>query len=180
MNCANTSILSGAMLLRASVILALATLTACSNDMSDLESYAAEIRARKSDKIEPIPEITPYTAYIYEEAGRRDPFSALKFATALQTNTEGIKPDFDRRKEYLEEFPLDSLTMVGTITSEQTLFAMVRDGDGVVHRVTLGNYMGQNFGRITGIAESEVSLIEIIPDGFGGYMEQDATLAMSE
>lgn len=155
-------------------------LTACSNDMSDLENYAQEVRARKSGKIDPIPEIVPYEAYVYNVAGRRDPFLGLKFFTAIQGASGGVQPDLARRKEPLEDFPLDSLAMVGTISKEQTLYALVRAGNGVIHRVTLGNHMGQNFGRIVGIGEYEVQLLEIIPDGFGGYMEQDAVLAMSE
>ncbi len=164
----------------ATLLIASLLVSACSNDMSDLEAYAAEVRARKSSKIEPIPEIQPYEAFIYEEAGRRDPFSSLKFATPFESDGSGIQPDFTRRKEPLEEFPLDSLDMVGTITSKQTLYAMVRAGDGVIHRVTLGNYIGQNFGRIIGISEDEIQLVEIIPDGFGGYTEQDAVLAMTQ
>lgn len=155
-------------------------LAGCSNDMSDLENYAQEVRARKSGKIDPIPEITPYEAYVYQQAGRRDPFLGLKFFTAIQSASGGVQPDLARRKEPLEEFPLDSLAMVGTISKDATLYALVRAGNGVIHRVTLGNHMGQNFGRIVGIDENEVTLLEIIPDGFGGYMEQDAVLAMGE
>ncbi len=155
-------------------------LLGCSNDMSDLENYAAEVRARKSIDIEPIPVITPYKAHIYEQAGRRDPFIPLNFIAPRQSSTGGIQPDFDRIREPLEEFPLDSMVMLGTITSKDTLFALVRAGDGIIHRITIGNHIGQNFGRIFGISETEINLIEIIPDGFGGFMEQEATLAMKQ
>lgn len=157
-----------------------ASISACTNDMSDLQNYAQEVRARKSGDIEPIPEIVPYEAFIYEEAGRRDPFKSLKFFAAIERGSGGIQPDLTRRKEPLEDYPLDSLDMVGTITKADTLYALVRAGNGVIHRVTIGNHMGQNFGRIVGISEYSIDLLEVIPDGFGGYMEQDAVLAMSE
>lgn len=161
-------------------VLASLQLSGCGNNMSDLEQYAAEVRARKSTKIEPIPEIKEFPAFIYEEAGRRDPFAGLQFATPKESSVGGLQPDYTRPKEPLEEFPIDSLRMVGTLSTQGTLYALVRAGDGVVHRVTVGNHMGQNHGRIAGISEDTVELVEIIPDGFGGFMEQDAELTMRQ
>jgi type IV pilus assembly protein PilP len=92
----------------------------------------------------------------------------------------GIKPDFDRPSEPLEEYPLDSLRMVGTMQKGQETWALILDKDGAIHRVQPGNYMGQNYGKITRVTESEVDLTEIIPDGLGGWMERQSSIALKE
>ena len=154
-------------------------LAACGRDMSDLESYVQEVKARTSSDIEPIPEIHAFTPFLYEPGDRRDPFVPLEFALKGPAMvSSGIRPDTSRNSEPLEAFPLDALSMVGTLQAQGTMFALIRGGDGIVHRVTLGNYMGRNYGKITGISEQEVQLVEIVPDGFGGYMEQPNNLAL--
>ncbi|MGV2481579.1 UNVERIFIED_CONTAM: pilus assembly protein PilP, partial [Salmonella enterica subsp. enterica serovar Weltevreden] len=85
-------------------------------------------------------------------------------------------PDLSRNKEPLEEFPIDALRMVGTIDTKGVTYALVKAPDGVVHRVTRNDHLGQNYGRIVGISESEVSLVELVPDGFGGWLERAATI----
>lgn len=156
-------------------------LSACSGDMSDLEAKVAEVKSRKSNAIEPIPQIKQFDAFVYDATGRRDPFTPVE----PQKNTQGfsdssLKPDLNRNKEPLEEFPLDALRMVGTIVANGRTFAMVKAPDGVVHRVSVKDHMGQNYGRITAISESEISLSELIPDGFGGWMQRPASLALAE
>jgi hypothetical protein len=89
----------------------------------------------------------------------------------------GALIDPRRNREPLEEFPLDSLRLVGTLSLRGQQFALIKDPTAVVHRVTLGNYLGQNYGKITTIAESEIALREIVPDGFGGFIERPATVA---
>lgn len=159
-------------------------LVACSQDMNDLEQYVAEVKARKSRAIEPIPQVKQYEAFTYEAHGRRDPFVKIEPERGEGTTAapvgSGIQPDFNRNREPLEEFPLDSLRMVGTINMQGTAFALVRAPDSVIHRAVIGDHLGQNFGRIVGITETEISLVEIIPDGFGGWMERPATLALTE
>lgn len=154
-------------------------LSACSNDMSDLELKVAELKSQKSRAIEPIPQIKQYEAYIYEPGNRRDPFAPVEpQRSASGFDNNGLKPDLNRNKEPLEEFPLDALRMVGVINAGGRTFAMVKAPDGVIHRVTIKDHMGQNYGEITQISESEVSLMEIIPDGFGGWMKRPASLAL--
>lgn len=158
-------------------------LAACGQDMSDLESYALEVKSRKSRAIDPIPQPKPYEPFLYEPAGRRDPFLPLlgsRDAAALAGpgGTSGIRPDVNRAKEPLEEFPLDGVRMVGTITQKKQAFALIKAPDNVVHRVTVGDHMGQNYGKITAISETEVVLMEIIPDGLGGWMQRPATVAL--
>ncbi len=119
-----------------------------------------------------------YEAFTYQEAGRRDPFAALQ--ATRQSAAGSIKPDLNRNKEPLEEFPLDGLRMVGTIDSKGKVYAMVKAPDGVVHRVTIKNYLGQNYGEITSISEAEVGLMELVPDGFGGWIQRPASLTLTE
>ena len=166
-------------ILRTLCLVALAaTLTACGKGMSDLESWVSEVKARPPAPIPPIPQMKQYEAFAYEDAGKRDPFAAL--ASARQNPGNGPKPDLNRNKEPLEEFPLDGLRMVGTIDSKGKVFALIKAPDGVVHRVTAKNFMGQNYGEITAISEAEVSLMELVPDGFGGWIQRPATLALAE
>jgi type IV pilus assembly protein PilP len=152
-------------------------LSACGDDMSDLEAYVAEVKARESSAIEPIPQMKQYEAFTYEAGERRDPFT--KSGQPLAASVVGPRPDLNRNKEPLEEFPLDALRMVGTITLPGGVFALVRAPDNVVHRVTIKNHMGQNYGQIVGVSESEISLLELVPDGFGGWVQRPASLALA-
>ena len=92
----------------------------------------------------------------------------------------GTRPDRERSREFLEQFPLDTLRMVGTLTQGETGYGLVQTSDGIIHRVVPGQYMGQNDGRITTINESEIELIEIISDGIGGYVERDAAVGLAD
>ena len=154
--------------------LSVALLCACSDDMDELRKYCADVRARKNNHIEPIPQIKQYETFTYVAGGRRDPFAP---SLNVAKNGNSVSPDRNRNKEPLEEFPLDALKMVGIIDYEKVLYALVKAPDGVIHRVTVGNHMGQNFGRIIKIDANQISLIEIVADGFGGFKEQPASLA---
>ena len=94
--------------------------------------------------------------------------------------SDGLRPDLDRVREPLEDFPLDTLRMVGTLDINETVYGLVQTSDGLIHRVIPGNYLGQNDGRITDISESEILLVEIISDGIGGYIERDAAIGLSD
>lgn len=163
-----------------------ALLAGCGGDMSDLEEYALEVKSRTSTAIDPIPQPKPYEPFIYEPGGRRDPFlpllaarDAAELAAAAGGGAGGgIRPDFNRPREPLEEFPLDAVRMVGTITMHKQAFALMKAPDGVVHRVSVGDHMGQNFGKITSISETEVVVMEIINDGLGGWLQRPATVAL--
>ena len=157
-------------------------LAGCGRDMSDLQDYAQEVKARTSRNIEPIPQIKTFEPFTYAANDRRDPFLPLlqsRDQTQIAAGAAGaIQPDRNRPREPLEEFPLDALRMVGTITMQQRAFALIRAPDAVVHRVSVGDHMGQNYGKITGISETEIVLMEIITDGFGGYIQRPATVAL--
>lgn len=166
---------------RIAVTAAALALAACSSDMSDLEVKVADVKAQKSRAIEPIPQIKQYEAFAYDPGDRRDPFApVLAPRNPSGFDSAGIKPDLNRNKEPLEEFPLDALVMIGTIDSQGRTYAMVKAPDSVIHRVSVKDHMGQNYGEITAITESEVTLVEIIPDGFGGWMQRPASLALTQ
>lgn len=162
-------------------LLALALVTGCGNDMSDLKSYVAKIKARKSSDIEPIPEIRPYEPFAYKPDDRRQPFTPITQDQGPPEHSNSqISPNFGRNREPLEEFPLDALRMAGTLKIAGTTYALVKAPDGIVHRVTVGDHMGQNFGQIVAIDDTRIKLIEIVPDGLGGYMKRSASIAQSE
>ena len=161
--------------------LAMLGLTACGGDMDDLDQYINEVKSRPGGRIEPLPEITLYEAFAYvaDAENVRSPFVPDR----PQVSTSGpniLSPDDDRSREFLEGFPLDTLSMVGTLYIGETMYGLVQTSDGLIHRVVPGNYLGQNDGRINEIDESGIELIEIISDGIGGYIERDAAISLSD
>lgn len=158
--------------------LGLASLSGCSNDMQALQQQVAEIKSRPGERIEPLPEIKPYEAFTYNSANLRSPFTPS--APVRSDLAAGVRPDVKRSREFLEQFPLDTMRMVGTLQLQGRDYALVQGKDGLVHRVLPGNYMGQNDGRIVGITNTRISIIEIVPDGLGGYIERPAALALTE
>jgi type IV pilus assembly protein PilP len=164
---------------RAALLVAALMLAGCSDDMSDLRRDVAAIKARKSTQIPPIPQPKQFEPFAYVPGERRDPFVETKPADRGVAQG-GPSPDLNRNREPLEEFPLDALRMMGTISTPQGVFALVRAPDNVIHRVTLKNYMGQNYGQIVAISATEVSLQELVQDGFGGWTQRAASLALAQ
>jgi type IV pilus assembly protein PilP len=168
-----------------SVCVLVGALAACSgSNTEDLRSYVDAVKSRQQARIEPLPEFEPFDTHLYQASNERDPFvppvnSAPKSEVA-QNSGNGIAPIADRTREPLEAEPLDSLRMVGTLNRQNSSWALVRMSDSTIHRVKPGNYLGQNHGKIVQITESEVELTEIVPDGLGGWMERQASLALSE
>ena len=150
----------------------------CSNDMDDLQARVKTIKDAPGSGIEPLPEVKPYETFTYAAATLRSPFVAGMPASA--TATTGVRPDQNRPREFLEQFSLDTLKMVGTLRLGGRTYGLVQTRDGLVHRVLPGNHLGQADGRITGIEEGRIALIEIVPDGMGGFIERPAALALSE
>ncbi|HKV96385.1 MAG TPA: pilus assembly protein PilP [Gammaproteobacteria bacterium] len=156
-------------------------LTGCGDRMQDLKQYVAQTKALRGGPIAPLPQIKPMQTFTYDEANLRSPFVPVlqNFANSgISGNARGLHPDINRPRQYLEQFPLDSLKMMGTVTLKGAMDALIRDGDGVVHRVTVGNYMGQNFGKIVKISQAGLILREIVPDGQGGWTERTTTVQL--
>ncbi len=164
------------------VALAAACLAGCTNEQDDLNRYIAEVKARPPTPIPPIPPVRTYTPYSYEGLLGRDPFrqSTSEGADQVASDTTGTgpRPDLQRPKEYLEKFELDTLQMVGTFEKAANQWALIRDPDGVVHRVAVGNYMGKNYGRVLSIQSDEVLLSEFISNGAGGWLVREAEMAL--
>jgi len=159
-------------------VLASFSLAACSGGMDELEAKVAEIKSRPGERIEPIPEIKPDAPFAYSAASVRSPF--VPTAPSRSDATNAVRPDVKRPREFLEQFPIDSMRMVGTLQLQGRNYGLVQGKDGLVHRVLPGNYMGQNDGRIVGISSTRISIVEIVPDGVGGYIERPAALALTE
>jgi type IV pilus assembly protein PilP len=151
-------------------------LTGCGDGLGDLRAQIEQAKQRPGGRIPPLPEVKPYESYDYSKASERSPFTQSVAGEAAA----GPRPDTKRPREYLEQFPLDTMRMVGTLRLGGANYGLVQTRDGLVHRVLPGNYLGQSDGRILTVTESRISLIEIVPDGLGGYIERPAALGMGE
>ena len=164
---------------RTIICLCLSSVSACSQDVSDLQTFIAQTKSAHVGSVKPIPQFKPYESFSYTAGELRDPFVAsADLKNEDTTKTSLLNPDTTRPRQPLEVFPLDTLSMVGILEQNEQQWGLIKDPQNTVHRIQVGNYMGQNEGRITEINESAVFLVEIIPDGIGGYIEQDASIAI--
>jgi type IV pilus assembly protein PilP len=157
--------------------LAAVLLAGCSSKDAELERFIAKTKKESGGKVEPLPEVKPYEAFTYSARDMRSPF--MPGGSGASSNAS-LRPDSNRSREYLEQFSLDTLRMVGTLKLGGRNFALVQTKDGLVQRVLPGNYMGQNDGKVIDISPTKITLVEIVPDGVGGYMERPASLTLSE
>lgn len=163
----------------ASIMMSLLALSGCADKtMNDLESFVANTHKERKPRIEPLPRIKPNPTFEYTASELVDPFSPANLVQKRPTPDGGPAPDPTRRKEPLEQYPLDALSMVGTLSDADASWAIIRTPDGTVHRAGKGNYMGKNYGRIKAVKDMKVELVELVPDVNGGWMERDATLAI--
>lgn len=159
-----------------------AALSGCADDgMDDLREFIKTAHAGKTPKVEPLPEIKTQETFAYVAEKLTDPFSALNLkARVAKGPGSGPRPDMNRRKEPLEDFPLDALKMVGTLSRGKRTEAVIQAPDGTIHRASVGHHLGQNFGAITRITEEKVSLIELIQGSQGDWVEREASIALAE
>ena len=162
-------------------------LTGCGESLGDLRQFVQQIRAQPPGRIEPIPEFQPYQTFEYASHDLRDPFKLVDFRRPEENIEEigqlssGLRPDIDRVKEPLEDFPLDTLRLKGTIDDKDGIkWGLIFAPDNTIHRVLEGNYMGQNHGRIISVSDQTVELTEIVPDGLGNYIERSSAIALIE
>ena len=158
-------------------LLAAALLAGCSSADSDLEDFINRTKQEQPAGVEPLPEVKPYESFFYTAQAMRSPFLP---GGSGESSSPSVRPDSKRNREFLEQFSLDTLKMVGTLTMNGRRYGLIKARDGIVHRVQAGNYLGQNEGRISQIEESKINVTEIVPDGLGGYMERAAQLALNE
>ena len=162
-------------------------LVGCSgSDESDLQSWMNEQRAQTKPKVTPLAEPKKFVPQDYTEEGVTDPFNILKLTQALRkesaqaaANAALVAPELTRRKEALEAYPLDSMTMVGSLIKVGLPVALVKV-DNLLYQVKTGNYLGQNYGRVTKVTETELTIREIVQDAAGEWVERPATLQLQE
>jgi type IV pilus assembly protein PilP len=144
---------------------------------ADLDNWMKEQGKTAKGKLEPLPQIKPYDPFTYNAFDLPDPFKPRKIEPT-RSKGKGLEPDLTRRKEPLEAFPLEALTMVGTLARNKSTYALVRTPDKDVFQVKAGNYMGQNFGVITEIGDNELKLKELLQDGAGDWTERSSSLQL--
>jgi len=165
---------------------ALLLLSACSGgENADIKKWMEEESKGMRGKVEKIDEPKKFVPFKYEADRMVDPFSTAKVTVAAEEAKKapatggGPRPDLNRRKEVLEAYPLENLQMVGAMQQKGVNFAIIK-ADAGLHRVKVGNYMGQNFGIVTDIKETELTLKELVPDSLGDYAERTSTLQLQE
>jgi type IV pilus assembly protein PilP len=154
-----------------------ALLAACGGPVDeDLLAYIDEVKGRPGGRIEALPQIKPYENFKYAAETQRSPFQPDR----PNAPSNATRPMEARSKEYLEQFPLDTLNMVGTLDRAGSTFGLLKTQDGMVHRVIAGNYIGQNDGRIIAINNSVIQLEELVPDGIGGFYKRSAEIGLTD
>ena len=177
------SVITGARATQWLVLLATAIfLSGCTRGMSDLRTWVAQEKVKRGVPIQPLPVIKTFETFTYADQDKRDPFSpsTTELQTADGNRASGPRPDADRAKQPLEMFALDSLKMVGTVGAGTAIQVLIKDPGGVIHRVHLGEYLGQNYGRVTVVSDDHIELVEMVSNGNGGWMERPASIALGE
>jgi type IV pilus assembly protein PilP len=153
-------------------------LSACSSANDELDTFIEETKRQPGGPVQRLPEVKPYEMFVYTAATLRSPFEPG--GAPAGTSGAGLRPDSKRNREFLEQFSLDTLKMVGTLRLGGATYGLVQTKDRLVHRVVTGNYIGQADGKITEITTSKILLTEIVPDGLGNYMERTAALGLTD
>lgn len=159
-------------------LMCLALVACTGGDNQDLRQWMNEAGKDIKGKIPPLPEVKPYEPVAYDAGNLLDPFKPAKIGPEQKKNAGGgVQPDMDRPREPLEAYPLESLKYVGVMTKKSVSYAIIQV-DSALYQVRVGNYMGQNFGVITKVAESEVTLKELTQDSAGDWVEKTSVLLL--
>lgn len=151
-----------------------------SSDHDDLQNWIASVKSEPKGTIEPLPPLRTYDAYVYNVTAKRSPFEPPVEVKPVHQGDPNVRPDFAREKEYLESFSIDSLSMVGSLERNGVFWVLIKDGNGGINRVTVGNFLGKDHGRIVAVSPTQVDLVEIVSDGLGGWLQRPRTLKLSE
>lgn len=163
------------------VLLGCLALAGCGEQHSDLKQFVKDSDKLPPGRIPPLPEVKSYEPFTYDAFNLIDPFKARKIEPPKTAGGGGgIQPDFNRRKEALEAYPLENLKMVGTLQQKKVMHALVKSPDNNLFRVRAGNYLGQNFGRVIAITETTIMLKEIVQDSSGSWEEKEQALQLDE
>jgi len=167
------------------VLAVVGLLAACGGEeQGELRQELAGMTKDLRGKVDPLPQVRSYEPVPYKGESMVDPFVPGRIVVTQAANAGsggggGVQPDLNRPKEPLEAFPLEAVTMVGTLAQNKDMYALVRAGNNLF-RVKKGNYMGPNFGVITAIDEGQISLKEVVQDSGGDWVERSTTVQMSE
>lgn len=160
-------------------------LTSCGMSENDVKKMVEKTKQLNVSKVEELPTLKEYFPINYESDKLNDPFDipagkliARKNNQQLEIKMQSQKPDYARPREYLENYPLDSLVMVGTLKKRGEMWGLIVDRTGIIHKVKAGNYLGQNSGKIKKITENNMDIDEIISDGQGGWTARDVNLGI--
>jgi type IV pilus assembly protein PilP len=163
---------------RLPIVFVVLILSGCGGgNMEDLQSFVADTGKDMQGKIEPLPEVKVYEPFTYNAFDLPDPFKPRKLSIG---GGGGMQPDLNRPKEPLEAFSLETLKMVGVLSKNGVINAVIKTPDNAIYHVKKGNYMGQNFGLITQISDTQVSLRENVQDSAGDWSERTSTLILQE
>jgi type IV pilus assembly protein PilP len=161
--------------------LSLPLLAACGGEShKDLQDWMREQGKGVRGKLDAVPEIRPYEPFVYNDFDLPDPFKPRKIEPAKTDATSKLAPDLNRRREPLEAFPLESLAMVGTLAKGKTLYGLVKTPERDLYQVRAGQHLGQNYGVIVAIGETEIKLKELMQDGAGDWSERSSTLNLQQ
>ena len=168
------------------IVLISLLLTGCSSGsgVQDLHAFTDNIMSKPRGRIEPLPEFQPYSAFVYSASGLRSPFESpadLEDLIQVQSSTVAA-PDINRPRQALESYSLGDLELVGTLSKGETntaaLNGLIQTLEGNVHTITVGSYMGKNHGRVIAIKESQLDLIEVVPNGSGGWIQRPHSMPL--
>ena len=158
-------------------------IASCGKNQTDLENFINQTKLNGSAKVKELPKYVAYKKFVYESDGIRDPFVPEQDAPVVIQQEEASKDEFapntNRKKEPLEQFPLDTLEMVGTL-QQKYKWALIRTTEGDIYRVKVGNYLGKNYGEIVELNDTKIIIKEVIKDGLGDWVERLATISMGE
>jgi type IV pilus assembly protein PilP len=163
-------------------MLATLALAGCGGEeFQDLKDFVRESGADMRGKVAPPPEVKPYEPFSYDNSTAiQDPFKPRKAEIRNSGRSGQNQPDRDRPKEELEEFPLESLKMVGYLQQANVGYGVIRSTDGKLHRIKAGNYVGMNFGQVLSVSDTEIKIKEMVQDSAGDWSERESSLQLVE
>jgi type IV pilus assembly protein PilP len=163
------------------LLLSIILISGCDQN-ADLQTYVAQVKARPAQPIDPLPTITPYEPMSFSPKNARNPFIDPKPEQGQlvgKVKAKCVQPDSSRTKEELEQYSVDNLLMKGTLADGKSLWALIQAPGGVVYRVTLGQYIGLNHGKIAKVTNNDIDIVEMIPDGSGCWNNRTTKLTLN-
>ena len=160
------------------------TLVGCGggDHLADVRGFTKDVTARPVPSIKPLPEFKPYEAFKYGAANQRSPFQP---PMVIPDDSRGnapslVQPPANHERAYLEQFNIASLSLVGSLEIGSSYYGLIKDQDGLIHQVGVGDYLGTQWGRIERIEEAHVELVEIVSNGGGGWLRRPRTIEMNQ